>query len=96
MPRIESDLPRVGQAESCGFWVYYQTTPQDPFDFDAVSTPVIATINVSGRPRKVVIQANRNGFLYVLDAKHGKLIAANRFGKVNWASGVDLETDARW
>jgi alcohol dehydrogenase (cytochrome c) len=38
------------------------------------------------------MQANRNGFLYVLDAKDGKLIAANAFGRVNWASGVNLET----
>jgi len=55
---------------------YFQATPQDPFDFDAVSQPVIATITVGGSPHKVVIQANRNGFLYVLDAKDGKLIAA--------------------
>jgi alcohol dehydrogenase (cytochrome c) len=71
---------------------YFQTTPQDPFDFDAVQTPVIATINVDGTPRKVVIQANRSGFLYVLDAKDGKLITANPFGKVNWASGIDMKT----
>ena len=71
---------------------YFQTTPNDPFDYDAVQTPVIATINVGGAPRKVVMQANRGGFLYVLDAKDGKLIAANAFGKVTWASGVDLET----
>jgi len=71
---------------------YFQTTPQDPFDYDAVQTPVLATINVDGTPRKVVMQANRSGFLYVLDAKDGKLIAANAFGKVNWASGIDRET----
>ena len=71
---------------------YYQTTPHDPFDYDAVQTPVIATINVEGQPRKVVMQANRSGFLYVLDAKDGKLLAANAFGKVNWADGVDLKT----
>jgi alcohol dehydrogenase (cytochrome c) len=71
---------------------YFQMTPQDPFDYDAVQTPVIATINVGETPRKVVMQANRGGFLYVLDAKDGKLIAANAFGKVTWASGVDLET----
>jgi alcohol dehydrogenase (cytochrome c) len=71
---------------------YFQTTPIDPFDYDAVQTPIIATINVGGSPRKVVIQANRSGFLYVLDAKDGKLIAANAFGKVNWASGIDKET----
>ena len=71
---------------------YFQTTPNDPFDYDAVQTPIIATINVGGSPRKVVIQANRSGFLYVLDAKDGKLVAANAFGKVNWASGIDKET----
>ena len=71
---------------------YFQTTPEDPFDYDAVQTPVIATINVSGSPRKVVMQANRSGFLYVLDAKDGKLIAANAYGKVNWANGIDKET----
>ena len=70
---------------------YYQTSPNDPFDYDAVQTPVIGTINVAGQPRKVVMQANRNGFLYVLDAKDGKLLAANAFGKVNWADGVDHE-----
>jgi alcohol dehydrogenase (cytochrome c) len=71
---------------------YFQTSPQDPFDYDAVQTPIIATINIEGSPRKVVIQANRSGFLYVLDAKDGKLIAANPYGKVNWASGVDMKT----
>jgi len=71
---------------------YYQTTPQDPFDYDAVQTPVVATIPVGGKPRKVVMQANRNGFLYVLDARDGKLLAANAFGKVNWADGIDVQT----
>lgn len=59
---------------------YYQTTPSDPFDYDAVQTPINATIKVDGKPQKVVIQANRNGFLYVLDAKTGKLLAANTYG----------------
>jgi alcohol dehydrogenase (cytochrome c) len=71
---------------------YFQTTPHDPFDYDAVQTPVVATINVDGAPRKVVMQANRSGFLYALDAKDGKLIAANAYDKVNWADGVDRET----
>jgi alcohol dehydrogenase (cytochrome c) len=70
---------------------YFQATPQDPFDYDAVQTPVIATIKVDGSPRKVVMQANRSGFLYVLDAKDGRLIAANAYGKVNWADGVDRD-----
>jgi alcohol dehydrogenase (cytochrome c) len=71
---------------------YYQTTPEDPFDYDAVQTPVIATIKVEGKDRKVVMQPNRNGFLYVLDAKDGKLLAGNAFGKVNWADGIDMKT----
>ena len=70
----------------------YQTSPHDPFDYDAVQTPVIGTINVGGSPRKVVMQANRSGFLYVLDAKDGKLLAGNKFGKVNWADGIDMKT----
>lgn len=53
---------------------------------------MIATVNVGGSPRKVIIQANRSGFLYALDAKDGKLVAANSYGKVNWASGIDKET----
>src|SRR5262245_50152125 len=71
---------------------YFQTTPEDPFDYDGVQTPVLGTININGSPRKVVMQANRSGFLYVLDAKDGKLLAGNAYGKVNWASGIDKET----
>ena len=71
---------------------YYQTSPEDPFDYDAVQTPVVATIKVENKPRKVVMQANRNGFLYVLDAANGKLLAANTYDKVNWADGVDMKT----
>ncbi len=71
---------------------FYQASPEDPFDYDGVQQPVIAMLPVGGKPTKVVMQANRNGFLYVLNASDGKLIAANAFGKVNWADGVDLAT----
>jgi alcohol dehydrogenase (cytochrome c) len=70
----------------------FQTTPHDPFDYDAVQTPIIGTINVEGAPRKVVMQPNRSGFLYVLDARDGKLIAGNPYGKMSWASGIDMKT----
>ncbi len=84
--------PKTGER----VWAY-QTTPADPFDYDAVQTPIIATLNIGGRPQKVVIQANRSGFLYVLDAKDGKLLAANAYEKVNWADGVDPDTGRpRW
>ena len=71
---------------------YYQFTPNDMYDYDAVWEPILADMRVAGQPRKVVMQFNRNGFLYVLDRTNGKLIAANPYEKVNWASGIDLKT----
>ena len=71
---------------------YYQTVPNDSFDFDASAESVIADIPVDGKPRKVLINAHKNGFLYVVDRTDGKLIAANPFVKVNWATHIDLET----
>ena len=52
----------------------------------------LPTFPSQGQPRKVVMQFNRNGFLYVLDRTNGKLLAANAYEKVNWASGVDMKT----
>ena len=70
----------------------YQTTPGDPFDYDGVNELVQADLTVDGTPRKVVMQANRNGFFYVLERSTGKLLAANQFVKVTWAERVDLAT----
>ena len=53
---------------------------------------VLATININGNPTKVLMHADRNGFFYVLDRTNGKLLAANPFVKVNWASGIDMKT----
>ena len=71
---------------------YYQSVPNDSFDFDANAESLIADILVQGQMRKVLISAHKNGFLYVLDRTDGKLIAANPFVKVNWATHIDLET----
>ena len=71
---------------------YYQFTPNDMYDYDAVWEPILADIPVAGQSRKVVMQFNRNGFLYVLDRTNGKLLAANAYEKVNWASGIDMKT----
>src|ERR1043166_5558050 len=71
---------------------YYQFTPNDAYDYDASLELILADIPVEGRPRKVVMQLNRNGFLYVLDRATGGLIAANAYEKVNWASQIDPET----
>ena len=71
---------------------YYQYTPNDVYDVDATDEQVLADIRVNGQARKVMIQTNKNGFLYVVDRTNCKLIAANPFTKVNWATHVDMAT----
>ena len=71
---------------------YYQYTPNDIYDVDATDEHLLADIRVNGQMRKVMIQANKNGFLYVLDRTNCKLIAAHPFVKVNWASNIDMAT----
>jgi len=71
---------------------YFQYTPNDVYDVDGNDEQVLADIKVSGEMRKVMIQANKNGFMYVLDRTNCKLIAANPFVKVNWASKIDMAT----
>jgi alcohol dehydrogenase (cytochrome c) len=71
---------------------HYQFTPNDAYDYDACWELINADIDIGGQKRKVIMQLNRNGFLYVIDRTNGKLLAANAFEKVNWASHVDKET----
>jgi alcohol dehydrogenase (cytochrome c) len=71
---------------------YYQYTPNDVYDVDATDEQVLADIQVGGQLRKVMIQTNKNGFLYVLDRTNCKLIAANPYVKVNWATRIDMTT----
>ena len=69
---------------------YFQFTPHDLFDYDAVETPVLVDTVFKGQPRKLIVEANRNGFLYVLNRTDGKFLSARRFSeKLNWASGID-------
>jgi len=71
---------------------HYQFTPNDAYDYDACWELIVADIKVQGRNRKVVMQLNRNGFLYVIDRASGELISAKPYEKVNWASHVDAKT----
>ena len=71
---------------------YFQYTPNDVYDVDGTDENVLADIRIDGQLRKVMIQANKNGFLYVLDRTNCKLIAAHPYVQVNWASRVDLAT----
>jgi alcohol dehydrogenase (cytochrome c) len=69
---------------------YFQFTPHDLFDYDATETPVLVDATFRGQPRKLVVVANRNGFLYVLDRTNGEFLSATRFAeKLNWATGID-------
>jgi alcohol dehydrogenase (cytochrome c) len=71
---------------------HYQFTPNDPYDYDACWELINADIDVGGTKRKVIMQLNRNGFVYVIDRTNGKLLAANPYEKVTWASHIDKET----
>ena len=71
---------------------HYQTTPDDTWDFDATQPLMLADLTIGGKPRKVVMQANKNGFFYVIDRTDGRLISAKGFVPQTWASGVDPKT----
>jgi len=71
---------------------YYQTTPGDNWDYTAVQDIALADMEVDGEMRKVLLQAPKNGFFYVLDRRDGKLLRAHPYATVTWASHVDMET----
>ncbi len=71
---------------------HYQTTPGDSWDFNASSPFVLADVTVAGKPRKVLMQAPKNGFFYMLDRTTGELLTAQPFTEVTWASHVDMKT----
>jgi alcohol dehydrogenase (cytochrome c) len=79
--------PRTGEMVC-----YFQYTPNDVYDVDATDEQVLADMRIGGQLRKVMIQTNKNGFLYVLDRTNCKLIAAHPYVRVNWASHIDLAT----
>jgi quinohemoprotein ethanol dehydrogenase len=68
---------------------HYQTVPNDNWDFDSVQQLMILNLQINGRQRKVITQAAKNGFFYVLDRGTGEFISAAPFVKVNWATGFD-------
>jgi alcohol dehydrogenase (cytochrome c) len=70
---------------------HYQFSPHDEFDYDAVQIPVLADVPWNGRPRPVMMFANRNGFFYVLDRATGQFLLGKPFVRVNWAEGFDQD-----
>ena len=74
---------------------HYQFTPHDAWDYDGVNELVFADLPMNGKTTPVIMQANRNGFFYVIDRANGKLLSAKQFvDGVNWATGIDLKTGA--
>jgi quinohemoprotein ethanol dehydrogenase len=71
---------------------HYQETPGDSWDFTATQPIILADLELGGRTRKVLMQAPKNGFFYVLDRQTGELLSAEAFATVTWAKGVDLAT----
>ena len=69
---------------------YFQFTPHDLYDYDANETPVLINVDEKGVQRRLLVQANRNGFLYILDRTNGRLLKVTRFLKeLTWAKGID-------
>ena len=71
---------------------HYQENPRDAWDYDATEQMTLADLTIDGKNRKVIMQAPKNGFLYVLDRETGKLISAGKIGKVTWADHIDIAT----
>ncbi|WP_417320107.1 PQQ-dependent dehydrogenase, methanol/ethanol family [Emcibacter sp.] len=71
---------------------HYQTTPGETWDFTATQHIMLADMEIDGKKRKVLMQAPKNGFFYVIDRATGELISANNYVPVNWAEGIDMET----
>jgi quinohemoprotein ethanol dehydrogenase len=71
---------------------HYQTNPGESWDYNAAMDIQLAELTIEGRRRKVLLTAPKNGFFYVIDRTDGKLISAEPFAKVTWASRIDLKT----
>ncbi|MGE0621676.1 MAG: PQQ-dependent dehydrogenase, methanol/ethanol family [Pseudomonadales bacterium] len=71
---------------------HYQTTPGDSWDYTATQHMILADIVIGGVTRKVLMQAPKNGFFYVLDRATGELLSAEKYVEVTWASHVDIES----
>jgi quinohemoprotein ethanol dehydrogenase len=71
---------------------HYQTTPGDTWDYTATQHIILADLRIGGELKKVLMQAPKNGFFYVIDRANGKLLSAEKFAPMNWATGIDMKT----
>jgi quinohemoprotein ethanol dehydrogenase len=71
---------------------HYQASPGDSWDYTNTQQIMLATLPIEGKPRKVLMQAPKNGFFYVLDRENGKLLSARPFVKQSWVESIDMKT----
>lgn len=71
---------------------FYQWTPHDLHDYDGINEQILLDMNWQGKPRKVLVRPERNGYLYVLDRATGEVLSATPYGPVNSSKGVDLKS----
>lgn len=71
---------------------HYQMNPREAWDYKATANIQLAELEIEGKHRKILMQAPTNGFFYVLDRETGKLLSAEKIGKVTWAERIDLNT----
>jgi quinohemoprotein ethanol dehydrogenase len=79
-------------ADSGRYLWHYQVNPQESWDYKATADIVLADLTIDGQKHKVLMQAPTNGFFYVIDRHSGKLLSAEKIGKVTWAERIDLKT----
>jgi lanthanide-dependent methanol dehydrogenase len=71
---------------------FYQFSPHDPYDYDAVNENILLDLPINGQPRKVIVHPERNGYIYVLDRASGEVLSATPFAHITTSRGVDLKT----
>ena len=86
-----SSIVALNPATGAYKW-HYQTTPGESWDYTATQPIMLADLQYPTGKRRVVMQAPKNGFFYVLDARTGRLLSAEKYSPLNWATGVDLKT----
>jgi quinohemoprotein ethanol dehydrogenase len=79
-------------ADTGAYAWHYQEVPGDAWDYDATSPLMLADLKIAGHSRRVLMQASKDGFFYVLDASSGKVISARNFVVTNWATAIDPRT----
>jgi len=79
-------------ADTGAYIWHYQANPGETWDYDATNDIVLADVVIDGSARRVLLQASKNGFFYVIDRDTGRLISAEKFAQVTWAKSIDLRT----